>query len=595
MVPFTRNLGPRSGVQLNPILDNSERFVAGNADQSFGVVGKFERGRFDKPFRVNRSNLYRLLGTPSSTQVSRLNETFIHIFEAFQAGASEAIVHRLTPAADRSLLLAVAKSDPVAANVWTTSATVPVSAHLFTLKVLEAANEGNLFEINAIAKQSESLAATALVNVPLTGSTPLTVSGTTLVNGDRVKLTAQTTGAQNGTYTVSITGGTYTLTAAATLVNVATKDVKVRIKDTLGSIWYEFKASLDPAAKDEFGQSTYLPNVVSSLTDAVEVTVFSGASVATTAPFYGTDANGADIYTSTKLVYFTEGGTGYLSADYEAATTALKYSDFNFGYLAGGGTRAVALISKLVSLAKDINKQFVWDVPGDLTPAAAITFYNQLSIDTHYSQAYWTPIKADDPVNGGKDYIGSSGFNIGLRCARNAVTDANGLPPKNFAVAGKNYPLTRTGILQTYTPNEKELDDLATARINPVIFQRYNGGSKYVFVDSLTGAKSEADRKLINVAEMSSQNDDYVTGYANELLQLPMKAAIKAMTDFLQNLFEAEQAANWIKPTTELDGAAFAFEVKENANRPADRMDVNYILKYDGTTRAIYVQQTISK
>ncbi len=49
-------------------------------------------------------------------------------------------------------------------------------------------------------------------NVPLTGSTPLTVDSTTATNGMRIALTGQTTGSQNGVYDLAITGGTYTLT-----------------------------------------------------------------------------------------------------------------------------------------------------------------------------------------------------------------------------------------------------------------------------------------------------------------------------------------------------------------------------------------------
>jgi hypothetical protein len=74
-----------------------------------------------------------------------------------------------------------------------------------------------------------------------------------------------------------------------------------------------------------------------------------------------------------------------------------------------------------------------------------------------------------------------------------------------------------------------------------------------------------------------------------------MLEAIKRMTDFLQRLFEGAEAAQWIKPSAQLDGAAFQYIVQPNNMRPSDRMDVSYWLKYDGTVRAIYVQQTLSK
>jgi hypothetical protein len=55
----------------------------------------------------------------------------------------------------------------------------------------------------------------ATANVPLTGSTPLSVDSHTLSDGYRVVLTGQTTGTQNGIYTLAISGGSYTLSRAA--------------------------------------------------------------------------------------------------------------------------------------------------------------------------------------------------------------------------------------------------------------------------------------------------------------------------------------------------------------------------------------------
>lgn len=535
MVPFTRQLGAQSGIQLNPIKDNSERFVAGDANQIFAVAGRFERGRIDKAFRVNQGNLARMLGKPTSATVNRLNETWIHVYEAFQNGAVEAIVYRLnvSGATLNSMYIADgADPDPI-----TTAGSAPVGT-IITVKHMECFNDGVNLSINA----EELLGGED-------GETP-----------------------------------------------VATKWVKLKLKDVDGNVLYEFEGSLDPLAKDEFNNSTYLPNVVDFLSNGnVVVTVAADAEVPPDSSYYGQDVDGDDIYSDADLLYFTESSTTYDSEDYDRACSALKYGDHTFGYIAGGGTRSTSLLSKLIALGKDINKQVRWDVPGEYTPAQAITFVNSLSIDTHYSHCFWTPLKCDDPVNGGKDYIGTSAINIGLACARNAQTDNNGIAPKNFPIAGKSYPLTRTGIVQTYTPTERELNDLAKARINPVLFVRYNDGPRYVFFDSLTGAKSEGDRKLIAVADMSSEVDDNVASFCQGALQKPMLTAIREISDFLKTYFESIETAQWIKPSAELGNRSFVAEVKPNANRPNDRVDVAYWLKYDGTARAIYIQQTFAK
>ena len=41
------------------------------------------------------------------------------------------------------------------------------------------------------------------------------------------------------------------------------------------------------------------------------------------------------------------------------------------------------------------------------------------------------------------------------------------------------------------------------------------------------------------------------------------------------------------------DTPPFAYKVTRNAQQPADRMDVEYWLHYDGVARQIYVQQSI--
>lgn len=534
-VPFTRNLGSRFGVQLNYVKDESERFTASNADQVFAGVGHFTRGRIDRAFTVTRDKMLRLLGTPASATVNRLNEPLIQMYEAFQNGASGAVVYRLNPSAAVLSWMVARLPAEVGDPVWTVQAAEPTTGFLLAVRHLECFNEGINIGLHALAAE----------------------------DGDGDPVDSQW--------------------------------VELTLTDLSGAELYAFEGSLDPLAVNEFGESTYLPNVVSGLTDDVEVIVASSASVPTTATFYGVDAEGADKVAAANLVYFSEGSTTYSSADLDRAVYALKNTEYPYGYLAGLGTQSTLVISKLAALGKLINKQLIVDVPGTLSVAAAIAFVKQFNIDSHYVQWYWSPLKAIDPLNGGKDVFGVSGYQVGLRCQRNANTDANGIPPKNYPIAGKNWMLSRTSVVQLITPSDDDLNALADAKINPVIYQRYNTASGYVFFDSLTAAQTSADRKLIAVAEMSSQLDDWVAAQTKEYLQLPISDAVKRTTNFLQQLFEALEAAKWLVPSESLENRSFVATVTPNAQRPKDRVDVDYWLSYDGTTRAIYVQQTISK
>lgn len=540
--PHTRQLAAQPGVQLNPLRDGTDGFAPQPTDQAAAVIGRFKRGRIDAPFRVNRGNLKSKLGLPESLRLSALNEAYVQTSEALDGGAYEFAAVRLITATAINGYAAFVVGLGGTPSSFIKSDTVPIAPFLFHLQMLDCFNDGYRFEVTADK----------------------------VLAGDGV-------------------------TAAPATV------ITLRIREPNSNLMHEFTGSLDPAAVDEQGKDYFIGSVIESQTDLVKIVVSAAATVAVTADCYGRNVDGtAKVATSgvNPLVLFTEGGTGYVAGDYDAAVAKLENGSIDFGYIISGGSQAVALLSKLGALAIRSNRQFAYDIPGNLTPAAAITFANQLAFDSHYIQAYWTPLQTDDPVNGGKAYIGTAGYNIGLRCARNAQTNAYGLAPKNFPVAGKEWPLVRTGVKQMYNPADPELSDLASARINPVIFQRYNDGGKFVYSDSITAAKvSVSSRKLISVSEMSATIDDMVAKYGREILQLPMEAAIKKMTAFLKATFDGARASDWFVASNEqeLGEKGYTFKVVRNNIRPNDRMDVTYGCHYDGVVRAIHITQTLSR
>ena len=216
---------------------------------------------------------------------------------------------------------------------------------------------------------------------------------------------------------------------------------------------------------------------------------------------------------------------------------------------------------------------------------------------SHLIQAIWTPLQSNDPAGvNPKGYFGSATLNIAMANLRNARTNARGFAPKNYPVAGKEFPVARTRITQMVDLTDQDLNTLAKAKINPVVFETYTGGGRYVFRDSLTCALTETSmRKLSSVADMSSSIDDAVTRFGKDITQTPMKIAVKRMADFLTSLFEGAETSGWIVPAAdpEMRGKSFRFEVKPNASRPADRLDVNYWVRYDGVARQIFVTQTL--
>lgn len=541
---FVRQLGAESGVQLNPLRDNSEIPVSDNADQVFGIMMRATRGRIDKPFKVNRGNVFTKLGKGEQIRVSALNEAWVQVVEALNNGAYEAVVQRLT-ADDAAISFAKLVVTPVTfANTFSVSAVKPTGTYLLSVKHLDCFNDGIVLEYRA----------------------------------DEVK-----------------SGG----------VAVANDKITLRIRDKDGVLLHEFYGSLDSTAKDDYGNSMYLPDVALAQSDAVEITIGTvGATIDPASPAYGYDTNGAEKWAkSGALVCFSEGSTAYTTANYNEARVALQYTPYNYAYISSGGTQSPALLGQLAQLAFDTNRQLRFDIPGDLTPDAAITFVEQLnmgaSATAHLMHAYWSPLQSDDPTGiNPKGYFGTATLNIAYACLRNAQTNAKGFAPKNYPIAGRAWPIRRTRITQSYTPRDQELNALARAKINPVLFEVYSGGGRYVFRDSLTSALVESSlKKLISVADMSSSIDDAVTRFGKDILQLPMQIAVKRMSDFLTELFEGAEASGWLVPSNspEMNGKAWLFDVRPNAVRPYDRMDCSYFVRYDGTVRQIFVTQTLTR
>jgi hypothetical protein len=543
---MSRAINKRSGVQQNYIADKSE-IGSVASDYNGGFIGRFTRGRVDKVSLVSLERLDRKLGAAVSLTVSPLGEAQIQVYEALRYGMQQAVVSRLiaTDAVNKLLIVSTgipAEDGGAAPAVWSTgleSDGLPDGA-LIAFKHHECFNDGLTCEINAQAAETEqgAPAPSKIITVQFVDQ----VSGKTIIG--------------------------------------------------------PFTGSLDPRATDEFGNSSYIADVIDKGTDDLDVIeVAADASVPVACGFYG-KANNQDKFTSALLKYFTEGRTVYTAAEMAAAADRLRRAKPNFTYLNAGGTENVALLALMADLGKELNKQFPFDVPGRLSPEAAVVFVQSIgaSVKTLYGQCFWAPLKRDNPIAGGKAFFGTSGQQIGLRCARNAQVNAKGIAPRNRVIAGSDYGLSGTNITQTYDVNEvDDLELLAENQINPCIFKDYpTSGGKYAWLDSLTGAQTTGASKLIAVAEMATFLDDKVSAYGQETLQKPMNDAITMMTRFMaKNLLPACESAGWFNGTGELNGAAWQTLTQPDESAPYDIMSVMYDVCYQGTNRITKAQQTI--
>lgn len=539
--PFTRQLGEQPGVQLNPLLDMTDGVALGQADQVGAAVARLTRGRIDRPIFVTRNNFIRMTGSSEAMRVNGLNQAKLQVYEALSNGAMGFVLQRIVSDEAVKKYAVVNFSGQPSESSETVAFSVATAAPTanFSLWVLHHQCHNDGIKLSLHADQT-----------PLTGSP------------------------------------------------TANEEITLRLHDAGGELLYSFTGSLESDAKDEYNNSIYLPDVVSKLSGGdVEVGVSTGASIPVTSNAYGRTLSGDDKWAmSDVLACFVEGTTTYSASDYDRCIKALKDTQIEFGYLASVGSEAVSYVGKLAALGIDTNTPTKIDVPGNLTPAQAIAWAESVNVDSHLIHFNWAPLESDDPMNGGRAVWGAGGLQIGFSCSRNARVNAKGFAPKNYPIAGKEWPLNRTNVRQMYNPDEAELSDLAKAKINPVIFQTFNGGGKYAFSDSLTAAKSRVSyRKLQNVAEMSVTIDMWMATQSRDLLQNPMKVFIRKMDAFMSKLLSGAEASEWLVPAQNLPGnAAYQYTIEKSAVSPADTVLITYFCSYDGVARKVILQQVLT-
>lgn len=98
-VPFKRALvGDQTGVVVKVPADTTGMMLPSAGAGVVAVVGQFSRGRYDKPFLVDRSKVQQALGKPKSMRANRQNEAHVQAYEAALRGASGIVVSRVVSA-----------------------------------------------------------------------------------------------------------------------------------------------------------------------------------------------------------------------------------------------------------------------------------------------------------------------------------------------------------------------------------------------------------------------------------------------------------------------------------------------------------------
>jgi len=570
MAMFERQIGEQSGIQLNPTVDRTDG-VAGFGDQTAAIVGSFNRGRIDRPFWVDSQTLRARLGAVVSLNKSLLNEAYLHVYEALQNGAQQVLVSRL-----------------VRENVVNDFVVIQVDATAGALQT----------ETGEPILNSAGAAITV-------GNTAIITTSASISTGfaDELAIAFKLKDGINEGFVVRANFDAYddvdAWNDAHTVFNPKSLRITIEILDkTSLQVLYRAVGAVNPDSVDEFNQSRYIGDLAS------DVFVFSAGNLPNASyqealedSTMGLMLDGTRLFVRKSVDPFNHIDTTYTNSELDTAVNALRYTNEDFGYIMGGGTQSVPLLTRLIALSYHTETLLAIDVPSTKTEEEAITWVTALNVDNFLISCYWTPLKCDEPLNGGKQSWGSSGAQIGLRCNRNARLNSLGFAPKNNPIAGKDWPLPRSGITQLRTPTANQLSALAKAKINPVILDKFSDGSRYTFRDSLTMARTLiSKKKLISVAEMSAHLNQMVVRIGKDHIQKGMTVAIARCRAQIERLCQNAEASGWLVPSRDpqMFGLTHVLEIKPNEAHPNDWMDIRFSVSFDGVARVLIIEQTIT-
>ncbi|WP_352309077.1 hypothetical protein [Psychrobacter sp. W2-37-MNA-CIBAN-0211] len=84
----SKTLGASAGIQRQDVIDNSETTVLPSLASGV-IIGRFKRGRTDKPFTVTPASYKALLGHDPS------NKSYLAVEDAFKRGISDVSILRV--------------------------------------------------------------------------------------------------------------------------------------------------------------------------------------------------------------------------------------------------------------------------------------------------------------------------------------------------------------------------------------------------------------------------------------------------------------------------------------------------------------------
>lgn len=275
-------------------------------------------------------------------------------------------------------------------------------------------------------------------------------------------------------------------------------------------------------------------------------------------------------------------------------------------YLVTCDVASLPHIEALAEVMGKLNCHVLLDI-GNITDwQSAVALTQTLSINDHRFWVFWNPNKSRPSnattVLARKKWRPCVGDYLAQLLIRNAASNAAGIPPIYRPIAGYDFPLSFRDMEKKggLSLDEEAQNALASAGVNVVINERFEGGDRWIYGDALTQYDSNTSALcLINASEIETYTANVVIGIAKKHLLKGMSSYIKDATSecerFLNSCIVDDSGKGLLVQSSELGGRYYALSITPRADDPFSKVDIKFSRRPQGCARQAYLETTITK
>ncbi|MGP4716903.1 hypothetical protein ACTXGL_09730 [Psychrobacter sp. T6-6] len=263
-------------------------------------------------------------------------------------------------------------------------------------------------------------------------------------------------------------------------------------------------------------------------------------------------------------------------------------------------------IEALAEVMGKINCHVLLDI-GNITDwQSAVALTETLSINDHRFWVFWNPNKSRPStattVLARKKWRPCVGDYLAQLLIRNAASNAAGIPPIYRPIAGYDFPVSFRDMekISGLTLDEEAQNALASAGVNVVINERFEGGDRFIYGDALTQYNSKTSAlRLINSSEIETYTANVVIGITKKHLLKGMSSFIKDATSECERFLDAcvvdDSGKGLLVRSSELGGRYYALSITPRADDPFSKADIKFSRRPQGCARQAFLETTVTK